>query len=76
MPVPFVSIPAAVLFFRYREGRIGRERNRYFINQYLFISLFNCIGFSDVGLPGIGKSNIGLPGVGFSNIGQIRLGFT
>mgnify|MGYP007125440989 CR=1 FL=1 len=39
MPVPFVSIPAAVLFFRYREGRIGRERNRYFINQYLYLYL-------------------------------------
>ena len=46
------------------EGRIGRERNRYFVNQYLFISLFNCIGFSDVGLPGVGKSNIGFPNIG------------
>ena len=35
------------------------------------ISLFNCIGFSDVGLSVFGFSNIGLSDVGFLGTGLI-----
>ena len=46
----------------------------FFGKLVLCISLFNCVGFSDVGLSVVGFSNIGLSAVGFSNTGQSNSG--
>ena len=38
------------------------------------ISLFNCVGFSNVGFSCVGFSNVGLSNVGFSNDTRSRVG--
>ena len=56
------------------EKREGQFDFSFFDKLVFCISLFNCIGFSDVGLSGVGFSNIGLSAVGFSNTGQSNAG--
>ena len=41
---------------------------------FLVLSVFNCVGFSNVGLSNIGFSNVGLSNAGFSCVGSSGVG--